>query len=92
MLSVLKKHTMAILFPAILVVAGIVYYVLDPTVENSWAPKCPMKLLTGFDCPSCGVQGIPLRPSRQYIRSNPLQPFSRNLNTTCFCRDSCFMV
>ena len=56
MLSVLKKHTMAILFPAILVVAGIVYYVLDPTVENSWAPKCPMKLLTGFNCPSCGVQ------------------------------------
>lgn len=47
---------MSWLFPVILVVAGIVYYVLDPTQPNTWAPRCPLKLLTGWDCPSCGTQ------------------------------------
>ena len=51
-----QKHIMAILFPVILVVAGIVYYVFDPTIPNTWAPRCPMKMLTGYNCPSCGIQ------------------------------------
>lgn len=41
----------------LLAVAGgivLVYCFLDPMQE--WAPKCPFKLLTGWDCPACGNQ------------------------------------
>ncbi len=27
----------------------------DPA-ETSWFPRCPSKLLTGYDCPGCGSQ------------------------------------
>ncbi len=41
----------------IIVVAGIlaILFLYDPSV-TTWAPKCPFKLLTGLDCPSCGAQ------------------------------------
>lgn len=50
------KSIMPILFPAILVVAGIVYYAFDPTTPVNWFPKCPFHLLTGYQCPACGIQ------------------------------------
>ena len=28
---------------------------IDPA-ESVWVPKCPVKLLTGLDCPGCGGQ------------------------------------
>lgn len=33
----------------------IVYYRFDPTA-SWWMPRCPSKLLTGYDCPGCGSQ------------------------------------
>ena len=33
----------------------IIYHYLDPS-HSHWAPKCPFKLLTGYDCPGCGSQ------------------------------------
>lgn len=54
--EVLKKHKMAILFPIILVVIGILYYTFDPTIPDIPFPKCPMKFITGYNCPSCGIQ------------------------------------
>lgn len=34
------------------------YYRLDPAGEEMgrWFPKCPLKVLTGWQCPSCGIQ------------------------------------
>lgn len=32
-----------------------VYYFYDPS-SSGWAWKCPIKALTGYDCPSCGNQ------------------------------------
>ena len=32
-----------------------VYLFLDP-VQYVWMPKCPFRLLTGWNCPACGVQ------------------------------------
>lgn len=42
---------------AIVVAVGIVliYKHFDPTFSH-FAPKCPFHLLTGYDCPSCGIQ------------------------------------
>ena len=35
--------------------ALLIYALFDPS-HAAWAPKCVFKLLTGCDCPSCGVQ------------------------------------
>ncbi|WP_437920562.1 DUF2752 domain-containing protein [Sphingobacterium sp. LRF_L2] len=32
-----------------------VYYTYDPS-SHGWFPKCPVKGLTGLDCPGCGSQ------------------------------------
>lgn len=31
------------------------YMIVDPG-QLSWAPKCPVHTLTGYDCPGCGSQ------------------------------------
>lgn len=31
------------------------YYLIDPSGYD-WMPKCPMLMMTGFECPACGVQ------------------------------------
>lgn len=35
---------------------GIVFYVLVDPIKHVWVPKCPFRLLTGWNCPVCGVQ------------------------------------
>lgn len=44
------------LFVLLAVAGGLVavYLFVDP--RQVWMPKCPFKLLTGFDCPACGNQ------------------------------------
>ena len=43
------------IIPVAVVAAGIFYYLVDPQ-DTPLAPKCPVKLLTGYQCPSCGAQ------------------------------------
>lgn len=45
-----------IIFVVIIVVSfGTIFYFFNP--ENSlWFPKCPFYLLTGYQCPACGIQ------------------------------------
>lgn len=38
-----------------LLTAAASYFYIDPSL-SAWAPKCPVKLLTGWECPSCGFQ------------------------------------
>lgn len=51
------KHRRGLI--ALAIVAGIgllcVYFAFSPA-ECGWFPKCTFKLLTGWDCPSCGAQ------------------------------------
>lgn len=44
-----------IVFLGIGVVGCLLYYYIDPSTL-AIAPKCPVKLLTGLDCPGCGFQ------------------------------------
>ena len=50
-----KKSVFWIVLVALFVGAIIVYYYISPT-SRTWFPQCPVKLLTGFSCPGCGVQ------------------------------------
>ena len=47
----MKKVAIGLLLVGVLVVLTLV----DPT-ESIWIPKCPVKLLTGLQCPGCGFQ------------------------------------
>lgn len=51
-----NDKTMKIVFAATLIVmVAILLFFFDP--DLTWyAPKCPIKLLTGLSCPACGVQ------------------------------------
>lgn len=56
MLSVyLKKPFVWILLVVIIVGSLIIYYYINPS-SRIWFPQCPVKLLTGYSCPGCGIQ------------------------------------
>jgi hypothetical protein len=40
-----------------LIISGCValYFFIDPT-RHAWMPQCPFRLLTGWNCPACGLQ------------------------------------
>ena len=40
----------------LLVVGGVIVYTLFDPTHYVWMPKCPFHLLTGWNCPACGIQ------------------------------------
>ena len=44
-----------ILWIVAIALIALLYFAVDPAMA-AWMPKCPMKVLTGFDCPGCGSQ------------------------------------
>ncbi|MDE6445320.1 MAG: DUF2752 domain-containing protein [Alistipes sp.] len=51
-----RRHAAAAAVFAVVAVVALAaaYYFADP--YSVWMPKCPFRLLTGFDCPACGSQ------------------------------------
>lgn len=43
------------LFIGLALAALIVLFVYDPS-RSSFIPRCPFRLLTGYECPGCGLQ------------------------------------
>lgn len=39
----------------VIIAIVVLYYKFDPS-NSVFAPKCPFFLLTGYQCPSCGIQ------------------------------------
>ena len=57
-MAIAKKYkylTYAIMATILVAVIVYMYYQYDPSY-SSLAPKCSVRQLTGYDCPSCGVQ------------------------------------
>ena len=50
-----KKFIITIAIIVFITMMAIVYFNVNPEV-SVYMPKCIIKQLTGFDCPSCGVQ------------------------------------
>lgn len=40
----------------LLLVGGVIIYTLFDPTQYVWMPKCPFRLLTGWNCPACGLQ------------------------------------
>lgn len=62
------------IIPVALVAAGIFYYFFDPS-KSSYAPKCVMKAITGYQCPGCGFQ----RAAHAFLHGNIAEAVSYNL-------------
>ena len=50
-----RKKLIKLLLTAIAIAAGLALYIFNPNDFWFW-PKCPVKLLTGLNCPACGIQ------------------------------------
>ena len=51
-----KKTSIWIFLILLLVVGGVIIYALFDPTQYVWMPKCPFHLLTGWNCPACGLQ------------------------------------
>ncbi|MCM1318813.1 MAG: DUF2752 domain-containing protein [Muribaculaceae bacterium] len=49
-----SKAILRIGFVTLIVTSLIILWKYDPT-KIAWAPQCPVHLLTGFQCPGCGI-------------------------------------
>lgn len=58
---------------AILVAAATLLYIGDPG-HSPWAPKCPFWLLTGWQCPACGIQ----RFGHALVTGHPVEALGYN--------------
>ncbi|MDR0982568.1 MAG: DUF2752 domain-containing protein [Culturomica sp.] len=61
---------------AVLVIAiiAVVYFSYDPA-QNSYFPKCPFYVLTGYKCPGCGSQ----RAIHALLNGNVISAFTENM-------------
>ncbi|MBQ7855956.1 MAG: DUF2752 domain-containing protein [Alistipes sp.] len=62
-----------------IVVAGIflgfIYFFIDPST-SPFVPKCIFKVITGYDCPSCGVQrAVHAILHGEFVSALKLNPF-----------------
>lgn len=67
------KKTIKYFIPVIITMAGIFYYFADPQ-KTVVMPKCPMRMLTGWQCPSCGAQ----RALHELLHGNLIRAISYN--------------
>lgn len=61
------------MIPVCLLAAGIIYHYADPSV-SVLMPKCPIRLLTGLQCPSCGIQ----RALHEWLHGNVVRGVQYN--------------
>lgn len=50
-----RRTWRGLLILGVLVILISFYFLIEPAA-HAWVPKCPVKLMTGMDCPGCGSQ------------------------------------
>ena len=50
------KRSFWLILLLLIAVGGIVVYALFDPTRHAWMPQCPFRLLTGWNCPACGLQ------------------------------------
>lgn len=50
------KRSFWLILLLLIAVGGIVVYTLFDPTRHAWMPQCPFRLLTGWNCPACGLQ------------------------------------
>ncbi len=68
------KYLKIFIFPVIIIMAGLFYFFADPN-KSLLMPKCPVKMITGYQCPSCGAQ----RAIHAFLHGNIIEAISYNL-------------
>ncbi|ERJ58428.1 DUF2752 domain-containing protein [Sphingobacterium paucimobilis] len=72
-----KRQRVLLLYPLTLVTVALLYKYFNP-LESLFFPKCPVKAITGLDCPGCGGQraahSLLNGDVRQAFMENPLLP------------------
>ncbi|MBP5374751.1 MAG: DUF2752 domain-containing protein [Bacteroidaceae bacterium] len=69
-----KNATVWLLLIFMMVVGGVVIYTLFDPIQYAWMPKCPFRLLTGWNCPACGIQ----RAAHALLHGRFAEAFSYN--------------
>lgn len=59
---------------SLIIAVGLIYFMVDPAA-SVFVPKCPVKLMTGWDCPSCGSQ----RFLHALLHGRVIEAFSYNI-------------
>ena len=68
-----KKYAKQIVISVILMAIVAIFYFFDPS-ESSYFIKCPLKAVSGYDCPGCGVQ----RAVHELLHFRILEAFKYN--------------
>ena len=50
-----KTYFPLMIWGTLIILCVLLYFFFDPN-QQVWMPKCPLRLLTGWNCPACGLQ------------------------------------
>ena len=74
-IDVARQRTMAVvIWLGLGVIAIFLFFFNSASPANQWFPKCPFRLLTGWQCPGCGTT----RACYQLLHLHPVAAFKLN--------------
>ena len=69
-----QRTIAAIIWMGLAAIAIFLFFFNPASPANQWFPKCPFRLLTGFQCPGCGST----RACYQLVHFHPIAAFKLN--------------
>src|SRR4249919_3185364 len=69
-----QRMIAALIWVGLLAISIFLFFFNPASPANQWLPKCPFRLLTGWQCPGCGST----RACYQLLHLHPLAAFKLN--------------